>query len=34
MILNLAVGGDGPGPTDASTPFPSRMPVDYVRAYQ
>ncbi|MFF5454434.1 discoidin domain-containing protein [Streptomyces sp. NPDC012950] len=34
MILNLAVGGDWPGPTDASTPFPSKMLVDYVRVYQ
>ncbi|USQ85518.1 discoidin domain-containing protein [Streptomyces phaeoluteigriseus] len=34
MILNLAVGGDWPGPTDATTPFPSRMLVDYVRVYQ
>ncbi|GHF51036.1 galactose-binding domain-containing protein [Streptomyces griseosporeus] len=34
MILNLAVGGDWPGPTDASTPFPSRLLVDYVRVYQ
>nr|WP_153449864.1 discoidin domain-containing protein [Streptomyces smaragdinus] len=34
LILNLAVGGDWPGPTDASTPFPSRMLVDYVRVYQ
>lgn len=34
MILNLAVGGDWPGPPDASTPFPSRMLVDYVRVYQ
>ncbi|MFJ6729213.1 MULTISPECIES: discoidin domain-containing protein [unclassified Streptomyces] len=34
MILNLAVGGDWPGPTDASTPFPARMLVDYVRVYQ
>ena len=31
VILNLAVGGDWPGPTDASTPFPSRMLVDHVR---
>ncbi|MFD6751440.1 glycoside hydrolase family 16 protein, partial [Streptomyces anthocyanicus] len=31
MILNLAVGGDWPGPTDATTPFPARMLVDYVR---
>ncbi|MGV9690590.1 discoidin domain-containing protein [Streptomyces sp. NPDC003444] len=34
MILNLAVGGDWPGPTDATTPFPSKMLVDYVRVYQ
>ncbi|MFE1795902.1 discoidin domain-containing protein [Streptomyces sp. NPDC059517] len=34
MILNLAVGGDWPGPTDASTPFPSKMLVDFVRVYQ
>jgi F5/8 type C domain-containing protein/glycosyl hydrolase family 16 len=34
LILNLAVGGDWPGPPDASTPFPSRMYVDYVRVYQ
>ncbi|WP_433167526.1 discoidin domain-containing protein [Kribbella sp. CA-247076] len=33
LILNLAVGGDWPGPPDASTPFPSRMLVDYVRVY-
>ncbi|MFM9633331.1 discoidin domain-containing protein [Streptomyces galilaeus] len=34
LILNLAVGGDWSGPTDATTPFPSRMLVDYVRVYQ
>ncbi len=34
LILNLAVGGDFPGPIDASTPFPSQMLVDYVRVYQ
>ncbi|MER7005964.1 discoidin domain-containing protein [Dactylosporangium sp. NPDC000555] len=34
IILNLAVGGDFPGPIDASTPFPSRMYVDYVRVYK
>ena len=32
--LNLAVGGDFPGPIDATTPFPSRMYVDYVRVYK
>ncbi|BCY08047.1 discoidin domain-containing protein [Actinoplanes sp. L3-i22] len=34
VILNLAVGGDFPGPIDASTPFPSQMLVDYVHVYQ
>jgi GH15 family glucan-1,4-alpha-glucosidase len=34
LILNLAVGGDFPGPVDGTTPFPSRMTVDYVRVYQ
>jgi beta-glucanase (GH16 family) len=33
IILNLAVGGDYPGPPDSSTPFPSEMLVDYVRIY-
>jgi len=34
IILNLAVGGDFPGPIDATTPFPSRMYIDYVRVYK
>jgi hypothetical protein len=34
VILNRAVGGDFPGPVDATTPFPSRMVVDYVRVYK
>lgn len=34
LILNLAIGGDWPGPPNAATPFPSRMLVDYVRVYQ
>jgi beta-glucanase (GH16 family) len=33
IILNLAVGGDFPGPPDGTTPFPSQMLVDYVRVY-
>jgi len=33
LILNLAVGGNWPGPPDATTPFPSEMLVDYVRIY-
>ncbi|GAA4181721.1 discoidin domain-containing protein [Streptosporangium oxazolinicum] len=34
IILNLAVGGDWPGPPDASTGFPKQMLVDYVRVYK
>jgi beta-glucanase (GH16 family) len=33
VILNLAVGGDWPGPPNSGTPFPSQMLVDYVRVY-
>jgi beta-glucanase (GH16 family) len=33
MLLNLAVGGDWPGPPNATTPFPMQMFVDYVRVY-
>jgi beta-glucanase (GH16 family) len=33
LILNLAVGGDWPGPPDANTAFPQQMLVDYVRVY-
>ena len=31
IILDLAVGGVWPGSPTASTPFPARMVVDYVR---
>src|SRR5437870_7316100 len=34
MILNVAVGGGWPGNPDATTVFPQRMLVDYVRVYQ
>lgn len=34
IILNLAVGGDWPGPPDESTPLPSSFEVDYVKVYQ
>jgi beta-glucanase (GH16 family) len=34
VILNVAVGGGFPGNPDASTVFPQRMLVDYVRVYQ
>jgi beta-glucanase (GH16 family) len=34
MLLNLAMGGNWPGMPDASTPFPARLRIDWVRAYQ
>jgi beta-glucanase (GH16 family) len=34
IVLNLAVGGYWPGNPDATTPFPARMLVDYVRVYR
>jgi beta-glucanase (GH16 family) len=34
LLLNLAMGGVWPGPTNASTPNPALMYVDYVRVYQ
>ena len=33
LLLNLAVGGDWPGPPDKTTVFPSEVLVDYVRVY-
>ena len=33
IVLNLAVGGDWPGPPDASTVFPQALAVDWVRVY-
>ena len=33
LLLNLAVGGRWPGNPDASTRFPQRLTVDYVRVY-
>jgi len=33
LLLNLAVGGGWPGNPDATTKFPQRMLVDYVRVY-
>jgi beta-glucanase (GH16 family) len=33
IIINIAVGGNLPGNPDASTTFPQRMFVDYVRVY-
>lgn len=34
LILNVAVGGNWPGSPDASTVFPQRMDIDYVRIYE
>ncbi|MBL8015490.1 MAG: family 16 glycosylhydrolase, partial [Candidatus Doudnabacteria bacterium] len=34
LLLNLAVGGDWPGPPDASTIFPSYYEIDYVRVWK
>lgn len=34
IILNLAVGGNWPGNPDATTIFPQKMYVDYIRVYQ
>lgn len=34
VILNLAVGGGWPGYPDATTTFPQRLVVDWVRAYK
>jgi beta-glucanase (GH16 family) len=34
LILNVAVGGNWPGSPDASSVFPQRMYVDYIRVYQ
>jgi beta-glucanase (GH16 family) len=34
MLLNLAVGGNLPGPPNQATPFPATYEIDYVRVYQ
>ncbi|HBY58355.1 MAG TPA: hypothetical protein DEH78_00945 [Solibacterales bacterium] len=34
LLLNLAVGGRWPGNPDASTTFPQRLAVDWVRVYE
>ena len=34
ILLNVAVGGDWPGPPDKTTVFPQTMLVDYVRVYK
>ena len=34
LLLNLAVGGNLPGPPNATTQFPQELVIDYVRVYQ
>lgn len=34
MLANLAVGGNWPGAPDATTPFPAKLTIDYIRAYR
>ena len=34
LILNNAIGGDWPGPPDATTVLPQHMLIDYVRVYR
>jgi beta-glucanase (GH16 family) len=34
LLFNVAVGGDWPGNPDATTVFPQRMVVDYIRVFQ
>ncbi len=34
FILNIAVGGTWPGSPDATTTFPQKMAVDYIRVFQ
>ncbi len=34
ILLNLSIGGPWPGTPDATTQFPQKMLVDYVRVYQ
>jgi beta-glucanase (GH16 family) len=34
LIMNLAIGGNFPGPPNASTPNPAQVLVDWVRVYQ
>ncbi len=33
LLLNVAVGGDWPGPPDATSAYPQSMLIDYVRVY-
>ncbi|MBB6053369.1 family 16 glycosylhydrolase [Armatimonas rosea] len=33
VLANLAIGGDWPGFPDATTPFPAKMEIDYIRVW-
>ena len=34
FVFNVAVGGNWPGSPDATTVFPQKMKVDYIRVFQ
>lgn len=34
LLINLAVGGEWPGPPDGDTEFPQEISLDYIRVYQ
>jgi len=34
IVLNVAVGGNWPGPPDSTTVFPQKMEIDYIRVYE
>ncbi|WP_395671347.1 glycoside hydrolase family 16 protein [Phenylobacterium sp.] len=34
MLANIALGGDWAGAPDATTPFPARLQIDFIRAYR
>jgi beta-glucanase (GH16 family) len=34
LLINVAVGGNWPGPADGTTLFPQKLEVDYIRVYQ
>jgi beta-glucanase (GH16 family) len=34
LLANVALGGDWAGAPDATTPFPARLRIDYIRAYR
>jgi beta-glucanase (GH16 family) len=34
LVLNLAVGGDYPGPPDDDTVFPAAVKADWIRVWQ